>query len=297
MRPDVLFWFYKEFAICRERLLHLRALNDDIRIFALYGGPLDQAPAARDEVGDLVDDFYAFQPDRDSRWKWINGDRMIVQWYLDRGHQLDWESIFIVQWDMLVLAPLEELCAGLQPDEILLSGYRPLGGVAAWWPWADPEKSDMRAFERWLQERFGYTGELMVCLFIVACLPRVFMQRCAAGYPEVGFMEFRVATLARVFDIPVCRDHAFDPWWAANPATKNLPWKHRTLNAVGREIPRSVVLYELADAAGKRLFHPYSRRFPRWMENRGLALFLAPLLRAVETLRRIQRRVLLTRRA
>jgi len=263
MTPDVLFWFYKDFGTCRSRLQDLREQNAGIRVFALYGGPLSKSERARIMVGDLVDDFYAFPEKRTSKWKWRNGDQLIARWYKERGRLLDWNTVFVMQWDMLILDPLEKLFRELRPEEILLSGFRPIRSVTPWWFWSNPRKSDLMSFKNLLRSRYRYEGELFACLFIVICFPRRFLQKYVdAGHPETGFLEYKIPTLARLFGIPVCTNHGFDPWWRNEPATRHVPPHLRLLNADRKEIPSSV----LRDAAGrdvKKLFHPvYSCELP-----------------------------------
>ena len=81
MTPDVLFWFYKDFQICRDRLKKLRKLNKNIRIYALYGGPLPEASKALTYIYDLVDDYYVYPHEKQPRWKWKHGDQMIASVY------------------------------------------------------------------------------------------------------------------------------------------------------------------------------------------------------------------------
>lgn len=285
MKPDVLFWFYKDFATCRERLQRLRRLDKDVAIFALYGGPPAEAGKARDAVGEFVDDFYAYPHEREPKWKWKHGDQLIASWYVERGRFLEWDTICIMQWDMLILEPLEELFRELRPGEILLSGYRPVSAICSWWPWA--KDSELSSFKELLRSEFNYHGELFACLFIVVCLPREFLKMyVAAGPPEVGFLEYKIPTLAKVFGIPVCMDHGFEPWWAANPATRNIPRRQRVLNAVGQEIPLSVVLRELASRDGKRLFHPVFKVLPAWCEKKYVSSLMAYLLPLMELISR-----------
>lgn len=271
MTPAVLFWFYKDFEVCRERLLRLRRFDPGARVFALYGGPLGRVDAARDAVSEFVDDFYAYPKIRQSEWKWRHGDQLIADWYAQRGRGLAWETVFVMQWDMLVMAPVGELFAGLKEGEILLSGFRPLREVEAWWPWARPgmEGEELRAFRAMLGSQFGYRGELFACLFVVACLPRVFLERyVAAGHPELGFLEYKVPTLARVLEVPVCAGHGFDPWWNDAPGAAEALERDKVLRAVRQEIPVEVICSELARADGRRVFHPFTGAVPLLSQGR-----------------------------
>ncbi|MGU3538848.1 hypothetical protein [Methylobacterium sp. A54F] len=265
-RLAILFWFYKALDTCEDRLRQLRALNPGTAIYGLYGGAPEGAAAAADRLGPLLDDHYAFAEARDDAWKWHHGDQLIAAWYRDRGRDLPWDTVVIVQWDMLVLRPVDELFGGLARDEALFSGLRPAAEVEGWWGWlkpATPEKgAHLAAFKDWLRERHGGVPPLWCCLFIVACLPRSFLDRYLAdGPPEAGFLEYKLPTLAHLYGTRLCTDHPFVPWWAADPATRNAPPEARILNAMGADVPLEVVVAE--HAAGRaHVFHPFRGDFP-----------------------------------
>jgi hypothetical protein len=62
---------------------------------------------------------------------------LISRWFTERGYSLTWDSILIIQWDMLVFAPVETLFGHVKKDELLLPGMRPAEDVNA--SWEDPE--------------------------------------------------------------------------------------------------------------------------------------------------------------
>lgn len=286
MEPAVLFWFYKKHGVCAQRLRGLREMNPTARIYGLYGGPGPGVEEAGAKLSRYLDDLYVFPEQRSAAWKWRNGDQLIARWYRDRGRYLEWETVFVMQWDMLPLAPLGELFHTLEPGQLLLSGFRPIAEVESWWPWVggkNPLKQkEFESFKEFLSIRFGYEGPLFACLFVVVCFPRSFLQRYSQeSIPETGFLEYKIPTLARVFGTPICLDHPYEPWWAANPLTGSLPPHKRILNGVGKEVPTSVILREFSRPNGARLFHPVSRKVPPWLLanagrwwTRGLAPFL-----------------------
>ncbi|MEE7479145.1 class I SAM-dependent methyltransferase [Methylobacterium hispanicum] len=265
-RLAVLFWFYHEPEICAARLRHLRALNPDTPIYGLFGGSLSDAAAIAAQLGTLLDDLYVYGEERDPVWKHRHGDQLIAAWHRDRGRQLVWDTLVVVQWDMLVLRPLAELFGSLRTGEALFSGFRPAAEVADWWGWLNPRNPervvDRDAFQNYLRDRQGYEGPLWCCLFIVVCLPRIFLDRYVeAGHPEIGFLEYKIPTLARAFGIPIREDHPFKPWWAADPQTKGAPDSDRLLNAVGADVPREII--EAEGAAGRgAIIHPFRQHFP-----------------------------------
>lgn len=284
MNLAFLFWFYKDLDVCENRLSALRAKNPNSRIYGLYGGDPAKADVAQARLGRWLDDFYAFQDDRDAHWKWRHGDQLIAAWHRDRGHALPWDSLIVAQWDMLLLAPAKRLFPTLKPGEALFSGLRPAREVEGWWGWlsgVDPDKrADRDAFRAYLKTEHGYQDEFLCCLFIVACLPRRFLDLyVAAGPPEVGFLEYKLPTLARVFGIPFCQAHPYRPWWASNPATKDAPARERLLNAVGQDVAFDDVLAEMARCDGLRIIHPYRRHFPNWLANGLMASVMLRLRR------------------
>ena len=97
----VVFWFYKEPEICINRLKLIKKYNPKIKIFGLFGGNQNEESLYNEKLGGYLDDFYT-HPSADSDWKWIHGDLMLLDWYKDRGQKLKWDSVVIVQWDMLV---------------------------------------------------------------------------------------------------------------------------------------------------------------------------------------------------
>ena len=270
--PDImqlasLFWFYKDLDVCAERLSSLRRQNPDTPIYGLFGGRPEDAPAASAALSRWLDDLYIYPKERDALWKWQHGDQLIAAWHRDRGHALPWDTVFVTQWDMLLLEPLDRLFASLKPGEALFSGLRPAHEVEAWWGWLngadETKRRDRDAFLSYMDKRYGFRGELLCCLFIVACLPRRFLDLYVeAGPPEAGFLEYKMPTMARQFGIPFCTDHPYRPWWRQEPATRDVPIRARLLNAVGDTLPREAVLEELARPGGLRIIHPYRGSFP-----------------------------------
>lgn len=272
----ILFWFYKDLETCANRLESLRRLNPGLPLYGLWGGDPTEADAVRQRVGALMDDLYIFTEDRPALWKWQHGDRLIAAWHRDRGHALPWDSLVLVQWDMLILKPIRRAFAMLQPGQALFSGLRPESELSGWWGWIkgeDPEKArDLAAFRDRLARDHGYEGPLWCCLFIVVCLPRRFLDLYgAAGPPEEGFLEYKMPTLAHIFGIPFCTDHPYRPWWASDPTTRDAPLRQRLLNAVGDDPDFITVLEEAADRHGSGIIHPYRQPVPGWLSRWPLA--------------------------
>jgi len=273
-----LFWCYKEPALCRDRLELLRRHNPQTAIYVLYGGEPAEAAAFRAAFEGLVDDFYAFdQPPPVGLaaggassfrsgvfWKYTHGDLLISAWHRERGSELAFDTLVVVQWDMLVFGPLEQVFACLEPGQVLFSGLRPVREVEDRWIWATPSRPDTWAeyleFRAEVRRATGFEGEPLCCLTIVMALPRAFLDRYAAiERPELGFIEYRLPTWAAAFGIPFCTAHPFRPWWGATERYRLFS----PLRALPREIWAPTLALNLLRPGGARVFHPWWRRTPR----------------------------------
>src|SRR5688572_15369697 len=56
-RVGVLFWFYRDLPVCRNRAEMLRRDNPELAIFGLYGGDVRDAARFRDALEPFLDDF------------------------------------------------------------------------------------------------------------------------------------------------------------------------------------------------------------------------------------------------
>ncbi len=265
-RLAALFWFYDRLEVCRARVHELRRLNPGVAIYGLYGGEPEGAEAARAALGPLLDDLWSYDAPSTAEWRWVCGDQVIAAWARDRGFALSWDTLVVMQWDLHLAAPLSELFGDLRDGEAVFSGDRPLAEVEGWWGWGGahaPGREALATLRAWLLEAHGYDGPLWACLFILAALPRAFLERFVAdGPPEPGFLEVKLPTLARVYDTPVRPRPDLAPWWKADPATRDAPPRDRALNAGGEEPTGALIRAELVDPLGARAFHPVPRPDP-----------------------------------
>lgn len=272
LRLAVLFWCYHALDLCEDRIRDLRARNPGVPIYVLFGGPLDQAPRFEAALGPLVDDFYAFTEDRTPYWKWYHGDLMIARWHEDRGRDLPFDSIFIAQWDLLLTAPLSSVCAGLEPDELMLPGLRPMPAVHHWWYWTrpgSPHRDEYRQFMESLAATTGFTGDGLGCQFVFACLPKRFLEAYATRpEPTLGFLEYTIPTCARAWGFRFRESRQFETRWRRDPGEA---WTTRftcTLSTEKEPVPCWLVELHRLAPNGQRIVHPYHYYAPRSLTSR-----------------------------
>lgn len=260
--PAILFWFYRDAELCENRLRMLRRFNPGYSVFGLYGGDPESAGTYERQLGSLLDDFYAYPGPEDGAWKWINGDLVIRAWYVERGQELSWSSVVIVQWDMLVLGPLSRLVGRPTEDDVVLSGLRPVSEVEGWWPWVSgASRPAFETFMLRLREDGYRVDQAWCCQFVVVCLGRRFLDDYSRiADPEHGFIEYRVPTYAHAFGMHLSAP-SVPCWWEGDPALADVPESRRTLSARRRGVRTHHVLLAWA-ARGAAIVHPYRRHFP-----------------------------------
>ena len=140
----ILFWFYKDPKVTLNHLRLIKRTNPKLKIYGLYGGPRSSKKSFREKLAPLLDSFYA-TPSQDKEWKWRHGDLAILDWYEKEGMDLKWESIALVQWDMLVFDSLLNWFSDLKKGQIFLSGLRTISKVLELgWYWTSPTRKESR---------------------------------------------------------------------------------------------------------------------------------------------------------
>jgi hypothetical protein len=164
---------------------------------------------------------------------------------------------------MLVFGPVTGIFKELKAGEMLLSSLRPVTEVMDWWYWTqEPRAQSYAAFVEYMRDKLDYNDVPLCCQFVVVALPREFLERyIAIEEPELGFIEYRVPTYARMFGIPFCQTKAFECWWPYEPATADTRYRDMTLTA---SIPVSfkTICRHLLRRDGTRVFHPFYKIFP-----------------------------------
>jgi hypothetical protein len=261
-RLAILFWYYASPDVCLNRLRRLRRYNPNTPIFGLYGGP----PELFGEFGRVVewlDDSWCFSGTLTPYWKWRHGDLMISEWFASRGRELQWDSIVVVQWDMLVRAPFDKIFVPLALDDLYLPGLRPLADVADYWWWVRPDTPEGDAYQAFVQalRASGFVGEVWACQFVTAILSRRFLERYRSvpTDPALGFLEYKLPTYAKSFGFN-CRSYPHLPiTWEADPCQP----RRIVLSARKSPIPMRHLFFEMVSPRGARLFHPVTRPL-RW---------------------------------
>ena len=264
MKPSILFWFYKDVEVCKNRLQLLRRYNPETQIFGLYGGRLDRAALFESALAPYLDDFFCYADEKDAMWKWLYGDLVIREWYRLRGRHLAWQTLFIAQWDMLVFGSLADLFDGLQEGQMLLSNLRSVDEVKDWWHWSNGMyQAQFELFFHYMRHTFGYDAMPLCCQFVIVCLPRRFLD-CYSTLEvrELGFIEYRVPAYAQLCGIPFSTSTRHDCWWEGDPDVRDVSEQKKMLSARKEEVSLMSIVKHYHRTNGTCIVHPYRQIFP-----------------------------------
>ena len=198
----ILFRYHGAFDICASRLELLRKFNPGKQICGLYGGPQEGLEEARSLP---LDSFYSIPMD-DPWWKWANGDLCVRWWFRDVGHQLSFDFAHMIEWDMLLLRPIDELFAhvrdGVALSVIRRSGNFDLEGLI--WTAAMRGAWELDALRALLRERYQQEVDTHWAGFCGAVLSRNFLERYSEEVvPSYCNDEIRVSAFAQAYGMKV----------------------------------------------------------------------------------------------
>lgn len=248
----IVFRFDREPLICRAHIDLMRRLNPGVAIHGIFGGDSGYRGAAFRLAGRRLlrlDTMYVSH--RSGHWNWKNGDLVLLDWFREMGHQVTFDVVHLVEWDLLLADRLDRIYAGVPPGAVGLTAYTPLSVIGDGWRWTSrpDEAREWRQLLDFAATRLGYAGSPHGCLGVGPCLPRAFLRDYAAvDPPDLGNDELRLPLFAQALGYPVVDTRLRRGWHSAE--------EDRFLAATARQVDPRTVVAELAKPDGRRAFHP-----------------------------------------
>jgi len=263
MKRIVLFRCHKLPDIVRSRVTLLRRLNPTTTIHCLYGGPEESFGHFIDDTGDVWDSTYCIRGRLD-RWKWLHSDLAVLDWYNDCGTSIPFDMLHLIEWDLLPTESLEALYRHIPIDGIGLTGLTPLSEIidkwvfwtelhGSWWP------DQLTQMYDYAQKKYGDTGTRMACQGPAPCFPRRFIDTYANNpLPDFCHDEVRLPLAAQCLGFSIHDTGFFRKWFNEE--------EFKLFNCTEQSIETGVILSELQDKKGRRMFHPV-REVVKEIEN------------------------------
>lgn len=117
MKRIILYRFHNKPNLCSKRIDYYNKLNKDVDIYGL-GEDFDNIEKLYENG---LKHNYTLD-NKVSRWKWLNGDLFLKNWYEDFGKRLDFDILHMVEWDLLLTDKLKNIYDYMDRNKIALSG-------------------------------------------------------------------------------------------------------------------------------------------------------------------------------
>ena len=241
MKSAVLYVFYASPHTCSLRLKLMRSLNPDVSFYGICTDRPENAHKFKPVLDELDDGW--FFPFVDPKWHWHNLDKVVCSWFVNRGVNLPFDRLLVLDWDVLLLGPVSAWTNEVDKNTAkfihVWKNVQPETNH-----WTSSENPQFVNFRSRFMEKNGVEPVLYNSFLFAYVVPREALLDCAQevlGYS--GYCEYRLPTILRSFGYHL----------------ENLPrpqdWG-RMANVNGRSISRKVIRAEMARPDGYRLFHP-----------------------------------------
>ncbi|MDE1868749.1 MAG: hypothetical protein KGH60_02165 [Candidatus Micrarchaeota archaeon] len=256
MKRIILFRFHKNLDVCRNKLQILRHFNPDVKIYGMFGGDENSLNKFKKGLGFHLEHIYLIKG-KSPKWKWFNCDLAVNMWYKDYGHKLDFDMLYIVEWDELLLTSLAKAYSNVPKNSLGLTALTPLDKAKDHWNWTskEPYKSRWIRFMKIVKDRYGYDSKPYGCIFGGTCLPKSFLERYSKErIPQLCHDEIRVPVYAQIYGFKLFNNGFVKKFYDKTDS--------QFFHAFNNEISDIKINAELKKIKGRRVFHPYRRPFP-----------------------------------
>lgn len=254
MKLIILYRYHNNLDFCLDRLNFIKKLNPDIPIFGLYGGVEKDFSVFSEALKHLLENNYCIKG-KSSKWKWQHSDLAYRLWYTDFGHSIEFDSVVVLEWDLLIFQPLETVYKNVGINEVGLTGLVELEQVEKKWFWTGNPKQR----KKWLRlldyvkKNHDYKQHPFASLCPGVILPKCFLELYSRiDVPELCHDELRIPLFAQIFGCKLIDLGFYKKWYSKRE------WKYFNCNDLDIEV--KLINKELSKIDGRRVFHPFREK-------------------------------------
>jgi len=251
VKRAILLRFHKAPFVCRSRVALLRQLNPSVPVYGLFGGSHRVPAAALRALVDLDDVHSSTEP---ARWNWQHSDLAVAAWFRNAGYRLSFDVLHAVEWDLLLLEPLESLYASVPEGAVGLTALTPVSKLQEWtWLRREDERREWEQLLDIARSLWGYDDVPHGCLGPGPVFPRPFLEAYAAVDPPIiAHDELRLPLFAQILGFPLADTRLRGPWRGER--------EHPLFHFRAPDVALAAIQAELAKPDGWRAFHPVRTR-------------------------------------
>lgn len=250
MKHIGLFRYHTNLPMCKNRLEFIKRLNPEINIYGLYGGAENDFPEYETHLKDYLDGNYCLRH-KSNLWKWKNGDLAIRQWFIDFGNLLDFDKLYMMEWDLIMLKPLKKIYAHIPPENIGMTGLVPLESIEKKWFWTRDglQATEWKNLKNHVEKKYNFSGPYFASVGPGLSLTKTFLEKYAnIEIPEYCNDELRLPIFAKALGFDL-KDTQFMGKWFSHKEKKYF-------NCNEHSVTLKTIIKELNKKNGRRIFHP-----------------------------------------
>jgi hypothetical protein len=179
----------------------------------------------------------------------------LAAWFRDVGHGIPFDILHVVEWDLLLLEPLDKLYASVPTAAVGLTALTPISELESEWTWLRraENRREWEALLACARAKWGYDDVPHGCLAPGACFPRSFVEAYASIDPPVLCNdELRVPLFAQILGFEIVDTRLRGQWRGER--------EHPFFHFRNRDVELGAIRAELAKPNGWRAFHPVRGR-------------------------------------
>ena len=251
MNRIILYRYHNNPDFCIDRLKSIKQYNPHTPVYGMFGGEEDEYEAYNDILKDYLDGNYCIR-NKSSFWKWKNSDLAYRLWFMDYGKNIQFDSIVVLEWDLILFDNIENIYGHINADQIGLTGLTPLSKIEKEWFWTrNPEQRKywLELLEH-VEKEFNYNEQPHGALCPGVCLPRKFLEKYASIEPlELCHDELRIPLYGQALGFSLVDTGFYKKWFSKKE------WKY--FNCNNQDIKLKRINKELGKKKGRRVFHPF----------------------------------------
>ncbi|MFW6227205.1 MAG: hypothetical protein ACOC31_03790 [Bacteroidota bacterium] len=251
MKSIILFRYHNSPEFCKDRLEFIRKLNPEVPIYGLFGGEEDEFEFYHEELQQFFNQNYCIK-NKSAQWKWQHSDLAYRMWFKDLGCNIEFDSVIVLEWDLVFFEPIGKIYEFVQQDQVGLAGLVPLKEIEKKWFWTrNPEqrKNWLKLLD-YVETQLDYSESPFASLCPGVMLPKRFLEKYSQiEVPELCHDELRIPLFAQALGFELTDLGFFKKWFSKNE------WKY--FNCNNHNIDQEIIQKELAKTKGRKVFHPF----------------------------------------
>lgn len=265
MKRIILYRYHENVDFSIDRLTVIKKLNPEVPVYGLYGGDENEFDKYEAALASFFEDHYCIRS-KPGFWKWGNSDLAYRLWYKDMGHLIDFDSVVVIEWDLVFLEPIEKIYSHVMPGQLGMTGLTPLSKVEKKWFWTrDPaQRQNWLNLLEFVKHHYNYQDSPYASLCPGVILPKQFLEQFSKlEVPELGHDELRLPLFAQVLGYELVDLGFSRKWFSAS--------ENQYFNCNDIDILPATIEKEYSKRKGRRVFHPFrdyvTNVFPEFYRN------------------------------